>query len=46
MTIVAPVSRHRSVADIDRSLTFYRDVLGLKCAPPRSGALSLHSNPI
>ena len=28
MTIVAPVSRHLSVADIDRSLTFYRDVLG------------------
>jgi uncharacterized glyoxalase superfamily protein PhnB len=28
VTIVAPVSRHLSVADIDRSLTFYRDVLG------------------
>ncbi len=28
MTIVAPVSRHLSVADIDRSLAFYRDVLG------------------
>jgi uncharacterized glyoxalase superfamily protein PhnB len=26
--IVAPVSRHLSVADIDRSMAFYRDVLG------------------
>lgn len=26
--IVAPVSRHLSVADVDRSVAFYRDVLG------------------
>jgi catechol 2,3-dioxygenase-like lactoylglutathione lyase family enzyme len=26
--IVAPVSRHLSVADLDRSAAFYRDVLG------------------
>jgi predicted enzyme related to lactoylglutathione lyase len=26
--IVAPVSRHLSVADLDRSIAFYRDVLG------------------
>ena len=28
--IVAPVSRHLSVADIERSLAFYRDVLGFE----------------
>ena len=26
--IVAPVSRHLSVADLNRSIAFYRDVLG------------------
>jgi predicted enzyme related to lactoylglutathione lyase len=28
--IVAPVSRHLSVADLDRSIAFYRDVLGFQ----------------
>lgn len=32
--IVCPVSRHLSVADIDRSVAFYRDVLGFARAVP------------
>ena len=33
-TIVAPVSRTLAVADISRSLAFYRDVLGFASRPP------------
>ena len=32
--IVCPVSRHLSVADVDRSVAFYRDVLGFARAAP------------
>jgi uncharacterized glyoxalase superfamily protein PhnB len=36
---VAPVSRHLSVADLDRSIAFYRDVLGfdVRAVPERDG---------
>ncbi len=35
--IVAPVSRHLSVADLDRSTAFYRDVLGFDVRPLAPG---------
>ncbi len=35
--IVAPVSRHLSVADLDRSTAFYRDVLGFDVRPLTAG---------
>ena len=39
--IVAPVSRHLSVADIDRSTAFYRDILGFEVRPlPRGDGLA------
>ena len=31
--IVSPVSRHLSVADVERSVAFYRDVLGFEARP-------------
>lgn len=38
--IVSPVSRHLSVADVDRSIAFYRDVLGFDARPlPRGDGL-------
>jgi len=38
--IVCPVSRHLSVADVDRSIAFYRDVLGFEARPaPRGESL-------
>ncbi|MGH7676711.1 MAG: VOC family protein [Gemmatimonadales bacterium] len=35
--IVAPVSRHLAVADVDRSIAFYRDVLGFDARPVPAG---------
>jgi len=35
--IVAPVSRHLSVADVERSIVFYRDVLGFDVRPLPTG---------
>jgi predicted enzyme related to lactoylglutathione lyase len=35
--IVAPVSRHLSIANLDRSLAFYRDVLGFEVRPITQG---------
>lgn len=35
--IVAPVSRHLGVQDLDRSAAFYRDVLGFEVRPLASG---------
>lgn len=35
--IVAPLSRHLSVANLARSLAFYRDILGFTVRPPERG---------
>jgi catechol 2,3-dioxygenase-like lactoylglutathione lyase family enzyme len=36
-SIVAPASRHVGVADLDRSIAFYRDVLGFEVRPLSQG---------
>lgn len=36
-TITSPVSRHLSVADLERSLAFYRDLLGFESRPVSPG---------
>lgn len=38
--IVSPVSRQLSVADVDRSIAFYRDVLGFEAGPSAAELVS------
>lgn len=41
MALTAPVSRHLSVADLERSIAFYRDVLGFTVRPiPQADGVS------
>ena len=44
--IVAPVSRHLAVADLERSMAFYRDVLGFDARRvPAGGAVEVRCGP-